>query len=115
MPLVTPTLSPSPSPLTVPQKRLLYEDSDDSLSSKPSKKKKTPVQKKLRKKEQNKTAALRYRHRKKGELQDLEGREQVLEDTNSQLRSQVSGLEAEIKYLKQLWVDVSRARASNTH
>ena len=109
-PLHTPTSSPNPSPapLTVPQKRSLYEEPGKS-PSRPSKKK-TPTQKKLRKKEQNKTAALRYRQRKREELQDLEGRQQTLESINKKLRSEVNGLEAEIKYLKQLWRDVASAK-----
>ena len=65
---------------------------------------------KERKKEQNKTAALRYRQKKKGEGRLIEEKQEALEAVNRRLKTEVEGLEGEIEYLKQLWADVSQAR-----
>ena len=64
--------------------------------------------KKERKREQNKTAALRYRQKKKGEKVDVEVRRTELEDANKKLKAQVASLENEINYLKKLSHEVNK-------
>ena len=61
---------------------------------------------KERKKQQNKSAALRYRQRKKGEKEDSQVKLQDLELKNSELKERVKSLHNEIDYLKQLWLEV---------
>ena len=71
--------------------------------------------KKERKREQNKTAALRYRMKKKNERGDFESQQKELEERNRELRSTVSGIEAEIRYLKRLWTEVQQAKTERAH
>ena len=65
-----------------------------------------------RKKEQNKTAALRYRQKKREEKNTSEDRLQVFEDKNRLLKNAVASLEAEIGYLTNLWKEVEKARTA---
>ena len=65
---------------------------------------------KERKREQNKTAALRYRQRKKGEKDTCHQKVQVLEMKNSELKDKVKALTSEIDYLKKLWLEVREAK-----
>lgn len=71
--------------------------------------------KKERKREQNKTAALRYRMKKKSERGDFESQQKELEERNRELRSTVSGIEAEIHYLQRLWAEVQQAKTERAH
>ena len=64
--------------------------------------------KKERKREQNKTAALRYRQKKKEEKSDIETRRAELEEKNEKLKAEVNSLSNEINYLKKLWSEVCR-------
>lgn len=66
--------------------------------------------KKLRKKIQNKTAALRYRQKKKIEKVTVVDEVQVLEERNTQLKDQVDSISREIKYLKDLMSEVQKAK-----
>lgn len=66
--------------------------------------------KKERKREQNKTAALRYRQKKKGEKVDFDQQQRELEEKNLALRSTLSSMEAEISYLTRLWSEVEHAK-----
>jgi len=68
------------------------------------------LDKKDRKKLQNKNAAIRYRMKKKEEALDIVGEEQQLEDVNTQLKTKVDDLQREIKYMKSLMEDVCRAK-----
>lgn len=70
----------------------------------------TQAARKERKREQNKTAALRYRQRKKGEKESCFQKVQVLEIKNSELKDKVKALTSEIDYLKKLWVEVREAK-----
>merc|ERR1711963_669035 len=64
-----------------------------------------PMDKKERKKAQNRTAAFRYREKKKSE-QDLADEElEALEDKNIRLKEKLSEMETEFKYLKKLMVE----------
>lgn len=102
---VVPTLPlspPPPSPLTPPPPPKV------KLPKKPGKL--TAKDRKLRKKSQNKTAALRYRQKKKDELEDLLQKEKLLESKNNELKKEVDGLVNEIRYLNKLWSDVCQAK-----
>ncbi|XP_030243648.1 activating transcription factor of chaperone isoform X2 [Drosophila navojoa] len=57
---------------------------------------------KIRKKEQNKNAATRYRQKKKQEMEHVLGEEQQLQQTNAQLRRQLNDRLNESRYLRQL-------------
>lgn len=58
--------------------------------------------KKIRKKEQNKNAATRYRQKKKQEMEEILEEERLLAIRNDELSKQVADIEREVKYLKQL-------------
>jgi len=74
-------------------------------------KQKTPEQKQ-RKKAQNRTAATRYRIKKKDELKSMTEEADQLEEKNKELKGKVEGLRNEIDYLKNLMLDVIKARLS---
>lgn len=79
-------------------------------SKKVSRKRVTFTAKKERKRDQNKSAALRYRLKKKEEKMESEVQLQELEERNEGLRQTLQGLEAEISYLKRLWSEVDQAK-----
>lgn len=66
--------------------------------------------KKVRKKEQNKNAATRYRQKKKNEIKEIVGEEQELIDHNDKLNDQVKDLQREIGYLKGLMRDLFKVK-----
>jgi len=80
-------------------------------SCKPRKKSGKPEEKRLRKKEQNKTAATRYRIKKKAELDLLLEEETELEERNRELQRQHDDLANEIRYLKKLFREVITGRS----
>lgn len=67
---------------------------------------------KERKMSQNRTAAIRYRHKKKDELSDMEKEADGLEEKNGKLRTKVDDMRREIDYLKNLMLDVIKAKLS---
>lgn len=69
-----------------------------------------PTDRKQRKKQQNKDAALRYRQKKKAESKDVEGEYVELETKNKELKDKVDGLTREIGYLKDLMTEVYKAK-----
>ncbi|XP_013411151.1 cyclic AMP-dependent transcription factor ATF-4-like [Lingula anatina] len=73
-------------------------------------KKPKTLDKKLRKKEQNKTAALRYRLKKREETEQLQAEADELESHNGVLKGKVEELEREIKYMKELMKEVYMAK-----
>lgn len=73
----------------------------------------TKSEKKQRKKEQNKTAALRYRQRKREEQEMLDQKQEELQKENRHLRGQVDSLEREITYLRNLMEEVRRRRSAS--
>lgn len=79
-------------------------------SGKAPRKPKSNLSKKERKREQNKTAALRYRQRKRHEKMSADIQVEGLEATNRALKLQVQSLSNEILYLKRLWTEVSGAQ-----
>lgn len=70
----------------------------------------TVEDKKVRKKEQNKNAATRYRQKKKQEIKEILGEERELTDYNEKLKNQVTDLQREIGYLKGLMRDLFKAK-----
>ncbi|XP_029160022.1 activating transcription factor of chaperone isoform X2 [Nylanderia fulva] len=66
--------------------------------------------KKVRKKEQNKNAATRYRQKKKQEIKEIQGEERELADHNEKLKNQINDLQREIGYLKGLMRDLFKAK-----
>jgi cyclic AMP-dependent transcription factor ATF-4 len=66
--------------------------------------------KKVRKKEQNKNAATRYRQKKKQEVKEIEGEERELAEHNEKLQEKVKNLQQEIGYLKGLMREVFKAK-----
>lgn len=66
--------------------------------------------KKVRKKEQNKNAATRYRQKKKQEIKEILGEEQELVKHNETLQDKVKDLQREIGYLKGLMRDLFKAK-----
>ncbi|XP_054762779.2 cyclic AMP-dependent transcription factor ATF-4-like [Lytechinus pictus] len=93
----SPEESPVPSPIPTPAKR---------IRSKPKLKNASPIEKKSRKRDQNKQAATRYRVKKKTETDATMSELSVLEDANRELKDKAEGLEKEIKYLKDLLIEV---------
>jgi len=66
----------------------------------------------LRKKEQNKTAAVRYRQKKKVEFASVQETEKELQDKRDDLQKQKESLRREILMVKQLLRDIIRAKQS---
>uniref|UniRef100_A0A2S2QLE4 Activating transcription factor of chaperone n=1 Tax=Sipha flava TaxID=143950 RepID=A0A2S2QLE4_9HEMI len=67
-------------------------------------------EKRLRKKEQNKNAATRYRMKKKAEVKESVMEEKQLLQKNNTLKDEAKELAREIKYLKSLLRDVYKAK-----
>lgn len=68
------------------------------------------LDKKLKKMEQNKTAATRYRQKKRAEQEALTGECKELEKKNEALKERAESLAKEIQYLKDLMEEVRKAR-----
>ena len=71
------------------------------------------LDKKLKKTEQNKTAATRYR-KKRAEQEALTGECKELEKKNEALKEKADSLANEIQYLKDLIEEVRKAREKKT-
>lgn len=69
-----------------------------------------PEDKKVRKKEQNKNAATRYRLKKKAEVEVILGEERELAKNHDDLENKIVELQREIKYLKALMRDLFKAK-----
>ncbi|KFP69336.1 PREDICTED: cyclic AMP-dependent transcription factor ATF-4 [Acanthisitta chloris] len=68
------------------------------------------LDKKLKKMEQNKTAATRYRQKKRAEQEALSGECRELEQKNQALKEKADSLSKEIQYLKDLIEEVRKAK-----
>uniref|UniRef100_A0A8C1UQQ1 Cyclic AMP-dependent transcription factor ATF-4 n=2 Tax=cellular organisms TaxID=131567 RepID=A0A8C1UQQ1_CYPCA len=68
------------------------------------------VEKKLKKMEQNKTAATRYRQKKRTEQETLSSECAELEKRNQQLQEKAESISREIRYLKDLMEEVRSAK-----
>ncbi|KAJ8931184.1 hypothetical protein NQ314_015935 [Rhamnusium bicolor] len=90
-------------------------DNNETAGKPPSKRSKPysrgpPEEKKVRKKEQNKNAATRYRLKKKAEVEEILTVEKVLLDKNVDLKNNITDMQREIKYLKGLMRDLFKAK-----
>ncbi|XP_068574794.1 activating transcription factor 4b [Cebidichthys violaceus] len=97
---------PSPSATTVKVKSPREADGDERATLK------TPKSKKLKKMAQNKTAATRYRQKKKVEQDTLLDEHSLLERKNLELNEKAESLAREIEYLKELMEEVSQAKTN---
>lgn len=79
---------------------------DESTSIIVKRSKLNPHERKLRKKSQNKTAAEKYRLKKKSERDQLADRHSKLKNLNQNLRLEFENLSYRVQQLKQLLVDV---------
>ncbi|XP_037648221.1 activating transcription factor 4b isoform X2 [Sebastes umbrosus] len=95
---------PSPSATSFKVKSQRGADGDERATSKP------PKAKKLKKMEQNKTAATRYRQKKKTEQECLLEEHTLLERKNMELTEKAESMAREIEYLKELMDEVRHAR-----
>ncbi|XP_042361718.1 activating transcription factor 4b [Plectropomus leopardus] len=95
---------PSPSATSVKVKLPRGADRDERVSLK------APKIKKLKKMEQNKTAATRYRQKKKAEQESLLEEHTRLERRNMELKEKAESMAREIEYLKELMEEVRHAR-----
>ncbi|KAI5620756.1 hypothetical protein C0J50_19628, partial [Silurus asotus] len=68
-------------------------------------------ERKQKKRDQNKTAAYRYRQRKRAEQDCLEEELHGLEGKNRELRDKAESVEREIQYVKDLLIEVYKARS----
>lgn len=104
----------SPAPLSPASSTSSESDSETRNAARyqPYKRKQKTPEQKLRKKAQNRTAATRYRIKKKDELKSMTDEADQLEEKNKELKGKVEGLRNEIDYLKNLMLDVIKARLS---
>lgn len=72
------------------------------------------VEKKLKKMEQNKTAATRYRQKKRVEQESLTSEREELEKKNHELKEKAESISREIQYLKDLMEEVRKHRRGKT-
>merc|ERR1712018_353836 len=109
-----PEWTPSPGPVSPAQLSLISRKPEQTKTRKKYARSKPPsppcvapypVDKKERKKAQNRTAAFRYREKKKSELDLAEEELEALADRNSQLQQKLAEMETEFKYLKKLMVE----------
>jgi len=70
------------------------------------------VEKKDRKRVQNKNAATRYREKKRSEKDTMFDQEHKLLDKNKELREKVDSLHREISYMKELMQEIQKAKLS---
>jgi len=73
-----------------------------------------PLEKKERKKAQNRTAAFRYREKKKSELDVVENELEELTVKNEELQNKLSEMETEARLLKKLMIEAGLGRYANT-
>ncbi|MGH0190225.1 UNVERIFIED_CONTAM: hypothetical protein FKN15_043220 [Acipenser sinensis] len=71
---------------------------------------KSADKRKMKKMEQNKTAATRYRQKKRSELDRLRGEREALEEKNRALGERAEAIATEIRYLTELMREVREAR-----
>merc|ERR1719340_615082 len=109
-----PEWSLSPGPLSPAQQSLLSRKPEQGRTRKKYARSKPPsppsaapypADKKERKKAQNRTAAFRYREKKKSEQDLAEEELEALADKNTCLKEKLTEMETEFKYLKKLMVE----------
>lgn len=92
----------------------IEDNRTDNIGKAPKKRraytKGAPEDKKVRKKEQNKNAATRYRMKKKAEIEVVLAEERELTKHHDNLETKIVDLQREIKYLKGLMRDLFKAK-----
>lgn len=116
-----PSPPPTPSPAAGSSRTKPYSKPEPTTSSsaKPPKVKSVSgapkvVEKKLKKMEQNKTAATRYRQKKRVEQEHLNTEREELEKRNRELAEKAESISREIQYLKDLMEEVRKHRRGKT-
>nr|XP_020441878.1 cyclic AMP-dependent transcription factor ATF-4-like [Monopterus albus] len=116
-----PSPSPTPSPAAGSSRTKPYskpEPTTASLAKAPKVKSASGaprvVEKKLKKMEQNKTAATRYRQKKRVEQEQLKTECDELEKRNHELTEKVESISREIQYLKDLMEEVRKHHRGKT-
>jgi len=118
-----PSPPPTPSPAAGSSRTKPYSKSEPTSASSPSAKASRVksvsgapkvVEKKLKKMEQNKTAATRYRQKKRVEQELLNDECTELEKRNHELSEKAESISREIQYLKDLMEEVRKHRRSKT-
>jgi len=102
-------LESAPQPRSAGPQRQGREKSRSAPYTKTTKESKN-MERKLRKKQQNKDAALRYRLKKKAESDTTQTECEKLESRNKELRDKVDSMTREINYLKSLMAEVYKAK-----
>lgn len=105
-------VKPYPTPDSKPTQNQQSESPSLTGRVKSASGSKVVVEKKLKKMEQNKTAATRYRQKKRSEQEAIQSECAVLEERNQELAEKAELLTKEIQYLKELMDEVKRARES---
>ncbi|XP_058636024.1 cyclic AMP-dependent transcription factor ATF-4 isoform X3 [Onychostoma macrolepis] len=103
-----PEPEPSPKPAGSSRTKPYSRPDPDAVKATPGAPK--VVEKKLKKMEQNKTAATRYRQKKRSEQETLNSECTDLENRNQQLREKAEAISREIRYLKDLMEEVRSAK-----
>ncbi|KAG8436347.1 hypothetical protein GDO86_007445 [Hymenochirus boettgeri] len=101
---LTPPISKRPKPYDLPSKDREVLAKVKVAGGQPK------VDKKKKKMEQNKTAATRYRQKKRAEQEAISGECRELEEKNETLSEKVDSLTKEIQYLKDLIEEVRKAK-----
>lgn len=118
-----PSPPPTPSPAAGSSRTKPYSKSEPTSASSPSAKASRVksvsgapkvVEKKLKKMEQNKTAATRYRQKKRVEQDLLNDECDELEKRNCELAEKAESISREIQYLKDLMEEVRKHRRGKT-
>merc|ERR1712165_131374 len=73
-----------------------------------------PLEKKERKKAQNRTAAFRYREKKKSEQEMIDDELELLTTKNGILKDKLTEMETEFRYLKKLMTEAGLGRYAQT-
>merc|ERR1719242_2046156 len=113
---------PSPSTSLSPSSPLRTISSESRAVKKKYQRKKPPtppmgpypVEKRERKKAQNRTAAFRYREKKKGEQNTVEEELELLAMKNTELRAKLTEMETEARLLKKLMTEAGLGRIAST-
>jgi hypothetical protein len=101
--------SPNTEDMMVPPSPSLSSASSSPSVSRPKSKKKSSLsttERKLRKKDQNKTAAEKYRLKKRAERDELITRHSDLKNQNRELKFELEKISNQVEQIKQLFFDV---------
>lgn len=115
-----PSPLPTPTPAAGSSRTKPYSKSETTTSPKTPKVKSVSgapkgVEKKLKKMEQNKTAATRYRQKKRVEQEELSKECDELEKKNRELAEKAESISREIQYLTDLMEEVRKHRRGKTN